>query len=69
MRQHHFTCSVMTNSNFGDLKPVVYLYCDRHISDKQGNRDVVRRWMVALIVSDGKISAVRVSTGSSGSKP
>jgi hypothetical protein len=66
MQQHHFACSVMTNSGSGDLKPVVFLYCDRHVIDKQANRDVVRRWQVALIVSDGKISAMRVSTGLSG---
>ena len=66
MQQHHFTCSVMTNSGSGDSKPVVFLYCDRRIADRQANRDVIRRWQVALIVSDGKISAMRVSTGSSG---
>jgi hypothetical protein len=62
MEQHHFTCSVMTNSNFGDLKPVVYLYCDRLVVDRQRTPVVEHRWMVALIVSDGKISAIRVST-------
>jgi hypothetical protein len=66
MQQHHFTCSVMTNSSFGDSKAVVFLYCDRHVADRQATRVVVRRWQVALIVSDGKISAVRLSTGLSG---
>jgi hypothetical protein len=66
MQQHHFACSVMTNSSSGNLKPVVFLYCDRHVVDRQANRDVVRRWQVALIVSDGKVSAVRLSTGSTG---
>jgi hypothetical protein len=61
MEQHHFTCSVMTNSSFGDLKAADFLYCDRRIADNPVTPAVLRRWQVALVLSDGKISAVRVS--------
>jgi len=60
MEQHDFTCSVMTNSSFGDLKAADFLYCDHRAS---AGWPVIRRWQVALVLSDSKISAVRVSTG------
>jgi hypothetical protein len=63
MEQHHFACSVMTNSNFGDLKAANYLYCDRRVTNDLVAPITVRRWQVALVLSDGKISALRVTTG------
>jgi hypothetical protein len=66
MELHQFKCSMMTNSNFGDLKAIDYLYCDRSDSDSQITPIVIKRWQVALVSSDGKISAVRVRTGLTG---
>lgn len=63
MEQHQFTCSVTTNGSFGDSKAADLLYCDRSVADSQVTPIVSRRWQVALVLSDGKISAVRVSTG------
>jgi hypothetical protein len=63
MELHNFSCSVMTNSSFGDLKFANFLYCDRRVADSQVTPIVVRRWQVALVVADGKISAVHVNTG------
>ena len=60
MEQHQFKCSVMTNSSFGDLKAADFLYCDH--SESAGS-PVIRRWQVALVLSDSKIADVRVSTG------
>lgn len=61
MKQHHFACSVKTKSNFGDLKAADFLYCDRSDTDRQVTPIVTRRWQVALILADGKVSAMRVS--------
>ena len=58
MEQHQFKCSMMTNSSFGDLKAADFLYCDH-----SAGSPVSRRWQVALVLSDSKISDVRVSTG------
>ena len=63
MEQHHFTCSMMTNSSFGDLKATDFLYCDRRDFESHVSPSVARRWQVALVLADGKISAVRVTTG------
>jgi hypothetical protein len=60
MEQHHFTCSVMTNSSFGDLKATDFLFCSHSAS---AGWPVVRRWQAALALSDSKVSDVRVSTG------
>src|SRR6266567_614408 len=61
MEQHHFTCSMMTNSSFGDLKAADFLYCDRRDPDSRITPIVIRRWQVALVLSDGRVSDVRVS--------
>ena len=63
MEQRHFTCSMRTNSSFGDLKAADFLYCDRRDSDSDITPIVVRRWQVALVLADGKVSAVRLTTG------
>ena len=58
MQQHQFTCAVVTNGSFGTMEPADYLYCD-----KSEGGIVQQRWQVALILIDGKVSAVRVKTG------
>ncbi len=63
MERHHFTCSVMTRSSFGDLKAADFLYCDRRVSDTRAAPRVVRRWQVAFVLIHGKVSGVRVSMG------
>ena len=60
MQQHHFTCSVMTNSSFGDLKTADFLYCSQSAS---AGWPVQRRWQVALVLTNSQVSDVRVSTG------
>lgn len=60
MEKHHFNCSEMTNSNFGDLKLGDFLYCDYHDSANQGT--AVRRWQVALVLGGGKVADVLVIT-------
>ena len=62
MEQHQFKCSMITNSGFQDLKATDFLYCDRSDSDNQITPIVIKRWQVALVCHDGKISAVRVNT-------
>jgi hypothetical protein len=59
MGQHQFTCAVMKNSRFADLKDIDFLYCDRH---SPGGTLLVRRWQVALILSNDQISEVRVTS-------
>ncbi len=54
---------MMTNSSFGDLKIAGFLYCDRRVADSRITPIVVRRWQVALVLGDSKVSAARVSTG------
>ena len=63
MEQHHFTCSVKKNSSFGDLKAADFLYCDRKDTDRRVTPVVTRHWQVALILADGKVSAMRVNMG------
>ena len=63
MQQHNFTCSVSTNSSFGDLHGADFLYCDCHFADSGFTPIVYRVWKVALVLGDGKITGVRVSTG------
>jgi hypothetical protein len=60
MEQHHFTCSKMTNSSFGDLKVADFLYCTRSAS---AGWPVQQRWQVALVLSNSNVSDVRVGTG------
>lgn len=63
MEQHHFTCSVMTNSSFVGLTNADFLYCDYRLADSRVSPIVTTRWQVALVLADGKISAVHVTTG------
>jgi hypothetical protein len=61
MEQHHFTCSVRKNSSWGDLKAANFLYCVRKDTDRRATPVVTRHWQVALILADGKVSALRVN--------
>jgi hypothetical protein len=58
MEQHGFTCSLVTNRGFADLHAADYIYCDRRESSI-----TQWRWQAALVFSEGKVSAVRVTTG------
>jgi hypothetical protein len=58
MQQHRFTCSVVTNGSFEELRGADYLYCDYSASGT-----VRRRWQAALVLVEGKVSAIRVTTG------
>ena len=58
MEQHGFTCTLVTNSAFADLRGVDYLYCDR-----QEGSITKQRWQAALVLVEGKVSEVRVTTG------
>lgn len=60
MERHHFTCSAMTNSSFGDLKTADFLYCNKSAS---AGWPVQRRWQVALVLTNSQVSDIRVSTG------
>jgi hypothetical protein len=60
MEQHHFICSTKTNSVFGDLKGIDYLYCDCSAS---AGWPVQQRWQVALVLTNSKVSDVQVGTG------
>ena len=63
MGQHRFACSVMTNSSFVGLTNTDFLYCDYRIADGRIFPIVTTRWQVALVLADGKVSAVHVATG------
>jgi len=58
MEQHGFTCSLVTNGAFGTLRGVDYVYCDR----REGSI-TQQRWQAALVLVEGKVSAVHVTTG------
>lgn len=61
MEQHDFSCSVMTNRVFEDVsKKEDFLYCDHRES---AGSPVVRRWQVALFLTNGDVAGVKVSTG------
>ena len=58
MRPEGFKCSETTNGEFLDRQGLDYLYCDRSDSGI-----VQRRWQVAIVHRDGKVSEVLASTG------
>jgi hypothetical protein len=58
MERHQFTCTVGTNGSFGKMESADYLYCD-----KSEGKITQQRWQAALILVDGKVSAVSVTTG------
>jgi hypothetical protein len=58
MEQHGFTCSFVTNGTFGTLRGVDYVYCDR----REGSI-IQGRWQAALVLVEGKVSGVHVTTG------
>jgi len=58
MEQHGFTCSLVTNGTFGTLRGVDYVYCDR----LEGSI-TKQRWQAAIVLVEGKVSAVHVTTG------
>src|SRR5713101_3012007 len=58
MQSEGFKCSQTTNGEFLGHRGLDYLYCDR--SD---GGIVQRRWQVAIVHGDGKVSEVLASTG------
>jgi hypothetical protein len=66
MMQHQFTCSVMTNSSFGDLTNADFLFCGRSVPDSKLTPMAIRGWRVALVLSNTTVSGVRVSSDFTG---
>jgi hypothetical protein len=60
MEQHNFSFSILTNSTFGDVRKSDFIYCDRRES---AGWPVVRRWQVALFLTNGDVAGEQVSTG------
>ncbi len=58
MQEHGFTCSVVTNGSFGDLRGADYLYCDY-----SSGGAVRRRWQAALLLANQQVTEIRVTTG------
>ena len=58
MEQEGFTCSRSTNKPFLDRTGLDYIYCDR----SEGGL-TFRRWQVAAVHRDGKVTEVLASTG------
>src|SRR5262245_26147337 len=58
MQSEGFKCSQPTNGEFLGRRSLDYLYCDR--SDGE---IVQRRWQVAIVHREGKVSEVLASTG------
>ena len=58
MEREGFTCSATVNGNWGDCKGMDYLYCDR----TEGGL-VSRRWQVAVVHANGKVTEVLANTG------
>ena len=59
MEREGFGCSRSTNAEFLDHKGLDYIYCDR----SEGGGIVQRRWQVAVVHRDGKVTEVIASTG------
>src|SRR4051794_24267338 len=58
MERHGFTCTLVKSGAFDSLRGVDYVYCDRRES-----AFAQRRWQAALLLVEGKVSAVHVTTG------
>jgi len=58
MEQRGFACSMVTNGAFGTHRGVDYIFCDR----REGTI-VKRRWQAALVLVEGRVSEVQVTTG------
>ncbi len=61
MEREGFTCSRSTNEHFLDRTKLDYIYCDR----SEGGL-VSRRWQVAVVHRDGKVTEVLASTDLAG---
>jgi hypothetical protein len=58
MEKEGFHCSRQTNTSFGGRIGIDYLWCDR--SD---GGVVKRRWQVAIVHQNGKVSEILATTG------
>jgi hypothetical protein len=63
MESHGFQCSVTRNAPLDTVRQVDYLYCDLEWSGSNSGLVVKRRWQVALILTNDKVSDIYVSTG------
>ena len=59
MEREGFKCSRSTNAAFLDRTGLDYVYCDRW----EASGFVKRRWQVAIVHRDGKVTEVLASTG------
>lgn len=58
MKTQGFDCSRKVNAEFGSRSGIDYLYCDR----REGWL-VQRRWQIAVIHRDGRVTEVEAGTG------
>lgn len=58
MEREGFTCTRTANGDWGERKGLDYLYCDR----TEGGV-VSRRWQIAIVHADGKVTEVLANTG------
>lgn len=59
MEREGFACTRSTNAAFLDRKGLDCIHCDR----SEGSGWVQRRWQVAVVHRDGKVTEVIASTG------
>ncbi|MBY0459791.1 MAG: hypothetical protein K2V38_20925 [Gemmataceae bacterium] len=60
MAREGFKCQRQTNAPFGDRDGLDYVYCDR--AESKGWL-VSRRWQIALVHRDGKVTEILAATG------
>ncbi|MGC4014256.1 MAG: hypothetical protein QM755_07015 [Luteolibacter sp.] len=67
MEKHQFKCAAITHDDFatsdgGVMKGLDHIYCDRVSYEPP----VERRWQAVLVLKDGKVSDIHVTTGLTG---
>jgi hypothetical protein len=60
MEQHHFTCSMATNSSFENLTNINFLRCNYRLANNRFIPTVYQEWMAAVVLDDGNVSTVHV---------
>ena len=60
LEREGFKCQQKTNAPFGDRVGLDYVYCDRSRSE---GGVVSRRWQIALVHRDGKVTEILATTG------
>jgi hypothetical protein len=64
MEREGFRCTPTANGEWGERKGLDYLHCDR--TDGTGSMWVTRRWQIAVVHADGKVTEVLANTGLTG---